>query len=90
METIKDGNQELSKERKLSSTAINRIAYLFFMLTGLVYFIKKDFSNTLIYWGLALIFDPFNPSVRWDDRPLYQRAWLCVQLSIVVFLFFCK
>lgn len=90
METIKDGEQQISKDETLSSITVNRMAYLFFMMTGLVYFIKKDFSNTFIYLGIALIFDPFDQKMRWDDRPIYQRIWLYVQLSIVVFLFFYK
>lgn len=33
--------------------------------------------------GIALAFDPFDQSVSWKERPLYQRAWLIVHLVLL-------
>jgi hypothetical protein len=32
--------------------------------------------------GIALIFDPFNPSVKWQQRPVYQKGWLLIHLAL--------
>jgi hypothetical protein len=43
-----------------------------------------DESWTLL--GIALLFDPFDPEVRWDKRPWYQRAWLVIHLVAMLVL----
>jgi H+/Cl- antiporter ClcA len=34
-------------------------------------------------FGIALIFDPFDQKVMWNNRPAYQQIWLIVHISIV-------
>lgn len=65
----------------------NKPAYIIFVLIGIVFLIKKDISQASIYFGLALVFDPFNINVTFNKRPFYQQAWLIVHLSITLALF---
>lgn len=63
-------------------------AYGLFTLAGLGYFFfGNDLSMGITFFGVALVFDPFDQSVTWKDRPLYQRVWLVahVILSLCAF-----
>ncbi len=66
---------------------VNKPAYAFFLLVGIIFLIQKDFSQAVIFWGLALVFDPFNTEIPFQKRPVYQQLWLLVHLSIVFALF---
>lgn len=37
--------------------------------------------------GIALAFDPFDQTITWKARPIWQRAWLVVHLAICAGLF---
>jgi hypothetical protein len=52
------------------------------MVLVLYLFIKGDYEWAFTNMGIALVFDPFNPAVKWQQRPLYQRIWLLVHLTI--------
>ncbi len=54
-----------------------------------VYFLlfTDDFMSGVSNLGIALIFDPFDQKIRWNNRPLYQKAWLFVHVFIVMALF---
>lgn len=43
---------------------------------------ERNFGEAVIFWGVALIFDPFNPRVSFGKRPLYQKIWLIIHLII--------
>jgi hypothetical protein len=64
-----------------SNQHINRYLYAGFCLMGLYYFFKGNYGETAIFLGIALAFDPFDPTVTWKERPLWQRAWLIVHLA---------
>ena len=68
---------------KIPSSALNKAAYIAFLLIGIFYLVKKDFSNAVIYWGIGLVFDPFNQQVPFNKRPFWQQIWLIVHLAIV-------
>jgi hypothetical protein len=69
-------------------TKFNRYIYLGFLLLGGIYLFQKDIGQTLIYFGIALAFDPFNPDEKWNDRPSWQKIILITHLSIVLGLVF--
>lgn len=69
-------------------TKFNRYIYLGFLLLGGIYLFQKDIGQTLIYFGIALAFDPFNPDEKWNDRPSWQKIILITHLSIVFGLVF--
>ncbi len=64
----------------------NKPAYIIFVLAGTCYLFAKDFSQAAIFWGLALVFDPFNPQMPFGKRPFYQQAWLFIHLSVTLAL----
>jgi len=66
---------------------LNKPAYIVFVLVGIVFLILKDFSQAVIFWGLALVFDPFDIKLAFDKRPLYQKVWLIVHLAVTLSLF---
>ena len=71
-----------------NSIVFNRMAYILFSVAGICfYFIGHDLSQTTVFFGLALVFDPFDQSVKWKDRPLYQRVWLFVHSALTIAVF---
>lgn len=69
-------------------TPYTKYIYAGFILIALYYtFIQYDYSSAAIQLGIALAFDPFNPDQKWQDRPLWQRAWLVVHLAFTAALF---
>jgi hypothetical protein len=67
---------------------INRWLYTGFVLFGLYLILfKQDYSDAVIHFGIALAFDPFDQAQPWQQRPLWQRAWLIVHLALVAGLF---
>ncbi|MBL0358078.1 MAG: hypothetical protein IPP72_14955 [Chitinophagaceae bacterium] len=65
----------------------NKYAYAVFVAAGIIFFSIKDYSQAAVFMGLAPVFDPFNQSVAFDKRPLWQRAWLIVHLLLTIGLF---
>jgi H+/Cl- antiporter ClcA len=62
----------------------NRFLYGAFVALGLYFLLaKKDISTAMSNFGIALVFDPFDQKVMWNNRPAYQQIWLIVHLSIV-------
>ncbi|RAR47138.1 hypothetical protein [Flavobacterium lacus] len=59
-----------------------------FVLFGLYYAIfSKNFGDAAMMLGIALAFDPFNKQQAFNERPIWQKAWLIVHL-VLVFTFF--
>jgi hypothetical protein len=66
----------------------NRIGYVAFVLLAIYYLIfSRDISQAMGTLAIALIFDPFDQTVPFGKRPLYQRAWLIVHGLCVLTLF---
>jgi len=71
-----------------SSFKYLRWGYGAFVLLSVYYLVvSKDLNSTVSNFGIALAFDPFDPTVTWNKRPLYQRIWLIVHLVILLSLF---
>ena len=68
-------------------TNFNKILYLGFILLGGIYLYQKNIGQTLLYFGIALAFDPFNIEQKWNDRPTWQKTVLIVHLALVAALF---
>ena len=77
----------LIPDTKPAAKSLNRPAYIVFVLAGIGFLMGKDFSQAVIFMGLALVFDPFNPQQPFQKRPFYQKAWLLIHLSITLILF---
>ena len=76
-----------SMETNPKAKSFSKPAYLIFLLAGIYFQVTKDFSQATIFWGLALVFDPFNINTPFGKRPLYQKAWLFIHLIITLALF---
>ncbi|MFM7430935.1 MAG: hypothetical protein ACKO1F_13670 [Flammeovirgaceae bacterium] len=75
--------KENDKSKDLTYT-YNRFLYGAFVALGLYFLLaKRDISSAMSNFGIALIFDPFDQKVVWNDRPAYQQIWLIVHISIV-------
>ena len=68
-------NKATTTTRRLS-----RYLYVLFTLISLIFVLRKDFRSAVMYAGLSLAFDPFDPSVAFGQRPLWQKAWLIVHV----------
>ncbi len=55
-----------------------------FVLLCLYFFLTGSYADAASNLGIALIFDPFDQTVRWDQRPRWQRVWLMAHLGILV------
>jgi hypothetical protein len=72
----------------LAYPTLNRWIYVGLTLSGIVLmFIVKDRMIGIANLGLALAFDPFNPKITWKERPVYQKRWLIVHLTVFYSLF---
>lgn len=71
-------------------TNFNKFLYVGILLLGGLYLLQKDISQTIIFFGIALAFDPFNPGQKWNHRPNWQKLVLISHLSIVFGLVFIK
>jgi len=77
---------EISTVYKPSNT-FNRLVYFAFIITGILYVaLKRNASDSIIYFGLALAFDPFDQEVKWADRNIYQKLLLGIHLALVLVL----
>jgi hypothetical protein len=72
----------------MKNSKITKFLYLGFLLLGCFYLINKSIGEALINLGIALAFDPFNPSQAWNERPSWQKLALITHLSIVFGLVF--
>ncbi len=66
------------------SSNFNRIGYGIMVLCGIVFLSIGNLSNASIYLGLAFIFDPFDATIAWPKRPVWQRAWTVAHLVAVL------
>ena len=76
------------------TTRVNRYDYGFYMVLVIYLAIKGNYDWAITNLGVALVFDPFETTVKWQHRPLYQRAWLLTHVAIMLagllFLWFQK
>jgi hypothetical protein len=70
------------------NTKFNKYLYIGYLVVGCYYLIQKTTGQALIFWGIALAFDPFNTEQSWNDRPSWQKLILLVHLAIVFGLVF--
>lgn len=79
---------ETSEKKTNNNAMIMRIAYALFIALSVYHiFYNKAYIDAASTMGIALIFDPFDPLIPWDKRPIWQRGWLIVHLGIAAALF---
>lgn len=86
--------QELPAKTTPTFSPFNRYAYVLYMVLVIYLFIKGDYEWAFANLGIALVFDPFDPSVKWQQRPMYQKVWLLVHLALtfsgLIYIIFLK
>jgi hypothetical protein len=80
--TMRSANS--STQNSPRSIKINRAMYGAFILLSLYFLLIGAYENSATNLGIALIFDPFDQSVRWDHRPRWQRVWLMAHLGTML------
>ena len=69
-------------------TSFNKFIYIGFILFGVYELVYRNSpGEAASFIGIALAFDPFDPTVTWKQRPIWQRAVLIVHLAIVAACF---
>lgn len=74
--------KELTTIQHKQSVQVNRVAYILYLVLVAYLLFKGDFEWAAINMGIAMIFDPFDSNVKWQDRPKYQKAWLLCHLTL--------
>ncbi|WP_298514879.1 hypothetical protein [uncultured Kordia sp.] len=61
----------------------NRILYgLFLLLTAYFVFIEKEYMTAASNLCIAFIFDPFDATQAFNERPFWQKIWLYIHVGI--------
>jgi hypothetical protein len=82
MTTAQENSQPKDK-----SLLFNRTLYISFIAFSIYFFlVNKDLASAMSNLGIALIFDPFNSKITWNNRPRYQRIWLFVHVGVVLIM----
>ena len=85
--------EELTTKPTPKFLPFNRYAHVMYLILVVYLAVKGDYEWAFANLGISLIFDPFDPTVKWELRPLYQKAWLltivalmCAGLIYTIFL----
>lgn len=67
-----------------------KVGYVLFIVLAIYHLlINKNLIDCAMNLGIALIFDPFDQNVSWNNRPKWQKTWLIVHvliaLSVLIF-----
>jgi hypothetical protein len=69
------------------NTKFNTYIHVAFILYGLsLVFGSNHSQEALIYFGLALAFDPFDVNQPWKERPNWQKSILIAELVFTFLL----
>lgn len=72
---------------KNASKTFNRAMYGGFVALSIYFLlVSHDYGSAMSNLGIALVFDPFDQRVMWNQRPLHQRVWLGVHVAVVLVL----
>lgn len=75
-------------ESQIMKTPFNKLLYIGFVLIGCYQaLVNKDYMQAAASLGISMAFDPFDHEQKWNDRPIWQRVILIIQIAIVAALF---
>ena len=72
------------QKAKALHPAFTRILYGGFLLFGIYYAVRQSFGDSFSMVAIALLFDPFDQTRAFSERPRYQRVWLFVHVGIML------
>lgn len=62
-----------------------KVGYVLFIVLAIYHLlINKNLIDCAMNLGIALVFDPFDQNVSWNNRPKWQRTWLIVHVLIAL------
>ncbi len=65
----------------------NRVGYIAFTIAGILFtFWGSDRTQGPMFMALALIFDPYDQSVKWNERPRWTKVLLIAHLGLAAAL----
>lgn len=76
-----------TKSNPENAKSFNKPAYIVFLVAAIYFMFRRDISQAVIFWSLALVFDPFDITMPFGKRPMFQRLWLVVHVVIAFVLF---
>ena len=74
-------------ENQAKSIFFKRLAYIAMLIVGIIFLFLKDWSQGTVFISLALVFNPFDQTINFYQRPLFQKIWLIAH-AITAFVIF--
>lgn len=79
---------DLTAKQRFQSNRVNRLCYGLYLVLVAYLLVMGDYNWAVANLGIALVFDPFDASVKWHNRPRYQKVWLLCHLALTFTGFF--
>jgi hypothetical protein len=80
-------NENIEQKPKDTTALYMLIGYALFIVLGLYHLMfYGDYVECALNFGIALVFDPFDQKVAWNQRHPWQKAWLIVHLGVAAAL----
>ena len=87
MNTTSPSTESTSEKGKRVNPRIFQVLYFITILSGIWGLIDGDYLFACSQWGLGLIFDPFDETVPFGKRPLWQRLVSLSHLAAIMLVF---
>ncbi len=71
----------------MKNKVVSRIFYCISILLAIYQVTQHRYLEAASALGVGLVFDPFDPHQTWKERPLWNKVWLFVHLTVVAGLF---
>jgi hypothetical protein len=72
--------------QKKGTLIVVRSLYILSCSLGVYFLIAERLPDAMTTFGVALAFDPYDHTVPWKDRPVYQKLTLIAHLAMVIVL----
>jgi hypothetical protein len=59
-----------------------RLAYFLYLVLVVYQLFIGNYEWAITNFGIAMVFDPFDAAGKFNHRPLYQKLWLYVHLTL--------
>jgi hypothetical protein len=66
--------QELTAKCDKQTVQANRLAYILYMVLVAYLFTKGDIKWAITNLGIAMVFDPFDANVKWQNRTTISKG----------------
>ena len=73
-----------TQTNKLYNPQVYRVIYGLFLILSVYNVFSDNLEQAVINMGIALIFDPFDQSIKWQDRKMFHKVWLLTHLALTL------